>query len=64
LKDAHDYGKWSRPGPLTEDLDFDADHLNPVGAGKFTRAVLAKFLQRKSRQTENQIQPVGTLLRS
>ncbi len=43
LKDTHNYGKWGRPGPLTDDLDFDADHLNPVGAGKFTRAVLAKF---------------------
>lgn len=43
LRDNLDYGIWTRPGPLVDDSAFDADHLNPVGASRFTREALSKL---------------------
>ena len=43
LKDEHDYAGWSSTVPLSDDLAFDADHLNPVGARLFTPRVLDRM---------------------
>ena len=40
LKDTHDYASWKQPIPLADDVAFDADHLNPVGARRFTARLL------------------------
>lgn len=46
LLDSHDYAVWQMQAPLGDDLAFDADHLNPVGARFFTRKALERFRTR------------------
>jgi len=43
LKDEHEYTGWGLSTPISDDLAFDADHLNPVGARLFTRNVLDRL---------------------
>lgn len=43
LLDSHDYAAWHLQVPLSDDLAFDADHLNPVGARLFTGKVLDRL---------------------
>ena len=43
LDDAHDYAAWRRPGAIHDEKAFDADHLNPVGAERFTREALSRL---------------------
>jgi hypothetical protein len=43
LRDDHDYGWWEGTGSMADDRPFDADHLNPVGAARFTKEVLGRL---------------------